>query len=168
MYLTICKMPKLYDDYLLSTTRFNESTYLENKAWRDSHNWNGCIYGVPRLISKTTPLSIQLIVIEMLNQKPGGKILGFGFIKNYIRADSVAHIYSDKTYNRHVYNSEYRIDISEIEERDKEIIEYLESILFYGSRHMKRGQGITTLQWGRINRKYKKKVFNFFKRLFHS
>ena len=91
-------MPKLYNDYLIGTTRFNHKTSSENESWRDRHEWKGCIYGVPKLICRTVPNFIQIIVIEMLNLKPGGKILGFGLITNLTKAEHVAHIYLDKTY----------------------------------------------------------------------
>ena len=158
-------MPHLYNDFIIGTTRFNEKTAIENRKWREKRNWKGCIYGVPKLICMTVPNTIQIIVIEMLNQKPGGKILGFGLIKNYLKADTIAHIYADKTYNRHIYNSAYRIDISEIPDKYKECVEILESILFYGSGHMKRGQGITTLTWSRLKKK-RKKIYNFLRDLF--
>jgi len=159
-------MPKLYNDYLIGTTRFNDKTASENKNWRDRREWNGCIYGVPKLICKTVPNSIQIIVIEMLNLRPGGKILGFGLITNLTKAEHIAHIYSDKTYNRYIYNSDYRVDINQIPAQYKEVIEYLESILFYGSGHMKRGQGITTFNKKRIKKDWKKKVDMFFRNLF--
>ena len=119
-------MPHLYNDFLIGTTRFNEKTANENKKWRDKRKWKGCIYGVPKMICKTIPNSIQIIVIEMLNQKPGGKILGFGLIKNYLRVDTIAHIYKDRTYNRHIYNSNYRLDIKLIYLRNiQETIKFL-------------------------------------------
>ncbi len=160
------KMPKLYNDYLIGTTRFNQKTASENKSWRDRREWKGCIYGVPKLICRTVPNSIQIIVIEMLNLTPGGKILGFGLITNITKAEHIAHIYSDKTYNRHIYNSNYRVDISQIPTQYKEVIEYLESLLFYGSGHMKRGQGITTFNKKRMKQDWKKKVDMFFRNLF--
>ena len=43
------KMPHLYNDFLIGTTRFNEKTAIENKKWRDKRKWNGCIYGVPKM-----------------------------------------------------------------------------------------------------------------------
>lgn len=159
-------MPHLYDDYLLGTTRFNEKTAYENERWRDNHKWKGCIYAVPKRISLTVPNKIQLVVIEMLNLKPGGKILGFGLITNFTRPDNVAHIYSDKTYNRFIYNSNFRIDISKIPEKYTELIKLLEGVLFYGSRHMKRGQGITVFNKLLVNTIWQKKLDVFFKDIF--
>ena len=159
-------MPHLYDDFFIGTTRFNEKTAIENKKWRDKRKWNGCIYGVPKRICKTIPNSIQIIVIEMLNQQPGGKILGFGLIKNYLRADTIAHIYGDKNYNRHIYNSDYRLDINEIPKKYEETIKFLESILFYGSGHMKRGQGITTINYQKLKPEKRNNLKKFFRDLF--
>jgi hypothetical protein len=159
-------MPHLYNDYLIGTTRFNEKTASENKNWRDRREWKGCIYGVPKLICRTVPNKIQIIVIEMLNMSPGGKILGFGLITNFTNAEHIAHIYSDKTYNRHNYNSNYRVDIDQISSQYEETIKYLESLLFYGSGHMKRGQGITLFNKKRLNSDWKKKVDTFFRELF--
>ena len=160
------KMPHLYNDFLIGTTRFNEKTAIENKKWREKRKWKGCIYGVPKMICKTIPNEIQIIVIEMLNQKSGGKILGFGLIKNYLRVDTIAHIYEDRTYNRYIYNSNYRLDSNEIPEAHKETIKFLESMLFYGYSHMKRGQGITTLNWQKMKSEKRKEIKKFFRELF--
>ena len=67
------KMPKLYNDYLIGTTRFNQKTASENKSWRDRREWKGCIYGVPKLICRTVPNSIQIIVIESVRSLNGFK-----------------------------------------------------------------------------------------------
>jgi len=89
--------------------------------------------------------------LEMNNSE--NKIMGIGLIVNYLRLDKNYNIYSDGNYNRYVYLSKYRIDRSELKENEESLIKYFEAITFYGSGHLKRGQGITLVP--------KKKIENY-------
>jgi len=151
------------EKFYIGTTRFTTSTYAENKEWRDNHNWKGCIYGLNKKIPRTVPYMALVYVIEMNNDT--NQIEGIGLIRNYINQDYKTCVYkSDRNYNRCIYNSAYRIDITEI--KQKKVIELLEQILFYGSGHYKRGQGITTISWLRFNDLVKKILKVFFQGLF--
>jgi len=55
------------------------------------------------------------------------------------------HIYKDRNYNRFTYKSEYRVSRSKMTNDEKQIIRVLDKVLFKGSRHLKRGQGIIAL-----------------------
>lgn len=139
----------------LGVTRFNEDTWKENKMWRTSRNYSGCIYNTPTRISKNVLPNCILFVLEMNNST--NKIEGIGLIKNHLNLQKKYKIYKDNNYNRFTYKSKYRIERKDLTESENQIINILDTILFTGSRHMKRGQGIQTIaEW--IN---KNKIFDF-------
>ena len=151
------------EKFYIGTTRFTTSTFNENKQWRDKHEWRGCIYGLNKKMPQTVPYMALVFVIEMNNDT--NSIEGIGVIRNYINRDYKTCVYkSDRNYNRYIYNSAYRKDISEI--KNKKVIDILELILFYGSGHYKRGQGITTINWNRFDDKTKLVMKHFFHSLF--
>ena len=67
--------------FFIGLARFNNKTAEENKLWRISNNWKGCIYTPRKEISQKIPYNSLLAVIEMNNER--NKIIGFGLIKNY-------------------------------------------------------------------------------------
>ena len=136
---------------LIGTTRFNQETWTENSYYRSRKNFKGCIYGCPKRIAATVPIKSGIAILEMNNSE--NKIMGIGLIVNYLRLDKNYNIYSDGNYNRYVYLSKYRIDRSELKENEESLIKYFEAITFYGSGHLKRGQGITLVP--------KKKIENY-------
>ena len=79
--------------------------------------------------------------------------MGIGYIipgRNTIKR---AKIYRDNNYNRFIYNSSRRIDLEEdyVPIRLIRMVIIIEKLLFYGSRHCKRGQGIQLLPlWIRL------------------
>jgi hypothetical protein len=151
------------EKFYIGTTRFTNSTYSENMEWRQKHNWKGCIYGVNKKMPRTVPYMALVFVVEMNNDT--NKIEGVGLVRNYINSNYKTCVYkSDRNYNRYIYNSAYRKDISEI--TNKKVIEILELLLFYGARHYKRGQGITTINWNRLSDKAKLVLKHFFHSLF--
>ena len=81
-----------------------------------------------------------MFVLEMHNDK--NKIQGIGLIKNKNVIGSYHKIYSDGNYNRYTYKSKFRIDRHELTADEKKTIRILDILLFKGSRHLKRGQGI--------------------------
>jgi hypothetical protein len=79
--------------------------------------------------------------------------MGIGVIIPGTRTVTRAKIYSDQNYNRFIYNSKLRIDLEKhyIPLGLIKKIVVLETMLFYGSRHCKRGQGIQLLPlWIRL------------------
>ena len=68
--------------------------------------------------------------------------LGIGVIRNYVRMDKHFRIYQDGNYNRFTYQSKLRIDRDDFTDREMILIEAIEQLVFYGSTHIKRGQGI--------------------------
>ena len=146
------------------TTRFNSKTIEENKQWKKRKKINTCGYGLTTKIPESIPVGSYTYVIEMINdvENPDlgvnvinkikkGKIAGIGYIKNKYYPDNRSRIYGDHNYNRYVYIGENYITRDEIINKfGNEIVIYLETILFTGSRHFKRGQGMTKLSLHRI------------------
>lgn len=141
--------------FSVATTRFNSATWEENSEWRRRKNHSGCVYGVMKPITATTiPLESYLFVLEMNNQT--NEIMGIGLIQNMIDPKENIPIYTNRNYCCYVYYSPYRIDRSEIDGRLAHVISILEILVFKGSTHMKRAQGITVvpdnlLLRGRLN-----------------
>ena len=112
-------------------SRFTNETYEENKRWKENNNIK-CIYGSSLPISPNLPM-IEYFVIEMNNDT--NKIIGIGLIEK-LTAPKVK-IYSNPYFNRYIYKGKYHIPIEMIENKD--IIDELEKLLFYGKTHLKRG-----------------------------
>tara|TARA_Y100000389_G_scaffold121572_1_gene118995 strand:+ start:709 stop:1185 length:477 start_codon:yes stop_codon:yes gene_type:complete len=154
---------KADEKFYIGTTRFTNDTYKENKEWREKHNWKGCIYGLNKRTPRSLPKNALIYVLEMNNEK--NEIEGIGLIRNYIDYRYKAYIYKgDPNYNRFIYNSKYRVDRSNI--KYKKVLEILEKLVFYGAGHYKRGQGITTINWDKLDTNMKKLLILFFKKLF--
>jgi len=122
--------------FILAVTHFNDSTFLENERWRESNQYDGCIYNSPVSIKSTIMLCSKICVIEMNNET--NKIIGIGLIKNKI-IPKHHKIYSDNNYNRYTYCGKKRVDASLLDEK---ILCNLEERLFKGKNHLKRSQGI--------------------------
>ena len=149
---------------IISTTRFNKKTYEENINWKKRKNWKGCCYGINRELSPDSiPYGCYTFVIEMINDIPNpslgtnckkksktGIIGGIGLIHNKPKSQDRSRIYDEQNYNRYVFKSEYHIDRETLLKKNKDIVELLEKILFTGAKHMKRGDGITVLNYEKI------------------
>jgi len=147
--------------FYIATTRFTNYTYKENLDWRERFKWKGCVYGLNKKMPLTVPHLAMVYVIEMNNDQ--NKIMGIGLVRNYINPKYKMCIYkSDTNYNRYIYNSAYRKDRSELNEK---FLEALEIILFTGYGHYKRGQGITVIPWKRFGNNGTK-MYWLFQRLF--
>ena len=71
----------------ICVTRFNNSTFQENRNWITINNSNiGCIYGTPVKITENILPYTTLIVIEMNNSK--NIIEGIGIIKNSLAKEN--------------------------------------------------------------------------------
>lgn len=151
----------------IATTRFNQETWNSNKRWRDRNNWEGCIYGSPVIIKKEIPLMIPMFVLEMNNDI--NNIVGIGLVKNTIEKKQKYKIYEWGNYNRYIYKGKCRIDRENLDKEEIKIIEILDMLLFKGSRHLKRGQGLIMIpKWIETNKHidFKKKILEMFKTRF--
>ena len=154
----------IYDKFYIGTTRFNNETYEENLQWRKKHNHDGCIYALNKQLPDYIPPTSLVFVIEMNNDI--NKIMGIGLIRNNKDRKQRIRVYNGNPYyNRYVYHSKQRIEAGNI--KYKKLLRVLELMLFKGSRHMKRGQGITCVPWKRFKRGETTKIIKlFFTRLF--
>jgi hypothetical protein len=123
----------------LGVTRFNIETYNQNKRWRESRYYDGCIYGSSVKIKESVSPQCVIIIFEMNNSLD--IIEGIGIIKNII-IHKKYNIYNDNNYNRYIYKSNFRLDKKDFDESLREIIINLEKLLFTGKTHLKRGHGI--------------------------
>ena len=150
--------------HILMTTRFNNKTWKENQNWRHLNNFNGCIYGTPKLVSDKYTKDCPLIVLEMNNDE--NRIEGIGLVKNcYTRKKH--NIYSDYTFNRYIYKGKYRIDRDVLDDREEIVLEVLDALVFKGERHLKRGNGFIAVPTLIVNNKhinFIKNIINMFKR----
>lgn len=139
------------EKFYIGTTRFNNETYNENSEWRRKHKWDGCIYGCNKKMPICIPHMSLVFVLEMNNDT--NEIMGIGLIRNYVNLKYKICIYkSDTNYNRYIYNSSIRIERENI---PKKMLKLLETIVFTGYGHYKRGQGITTIAWKKFGDKIK-------------
>lgn len=130
----------------IAVTRFNNETYRENTMWRNSRQYEGCIYNTPIKISQSIFPDSILFILEMNNST--NKIEGIGLIRNHIYWTKKYNIYKEQNYNRYTYKGKYRIPRNQLSLENEKIINILDTLLFTGSRHMKRGQGIQKLpEW---------------------
>ena len=139
--------------FTIATTRFNSSTWEENKKWREDNKWEGCIYNIPIQIKETTPVGALMFILEMNNDR--NKIMGVGLIQNRRCCDKYYRIYDDGNYNRYTYKSKYRLGREDLTETEKKMLKVFDILLFKGACHLKRGQGITTVPNYIIKSKFK-------------
>ena len=153
--------------YYITCTRFNNQTWNENCTWREKHKWKGCIYNSPVKIRNTMILNSYLFVLEMNNDT--NKIMGIEVIKNaiHLKNKKKFRVYSNQYYNRFVYKSNTRIDRDDFTPYEENIITVLDTLLFKGARHSKRGQGITQIpEWIRTSKIRDFDFITFFKNIF--
>lgn len=142
-------------DIQVGVARFDKKTWNENLQWRKKNNYDGCIYGVDKEIPKKVKYGTKIFVIEMHNTI--NKIMGIGMIRNIYRCEYRRKIYDNDNYNRIVYIGKQYKSRKELMENNKNLLEYIENILFKGSRHFKRGHGISIVPIKRFGTIYKAK-----------
>ena len=123
------------------STRFNNTTYLENRNWRKTNNFKGCLYSSPKRISTSIALKEKIYVLEMNNDT--NKIMGIGIINNEIYKPT--KMYKINNLNRYTYKGNTRISRHTLKKKSITSLELFEKILFYGKTHSKRLQGITKI-----------------------
>jgi len=148
----------------LASTRFNTETWNQNKTWRQHNKYTGCVYGSPVRIKDDVPIGANIIVLEMQNDI--NKIVGIGLMKNKLALDQKYKIYDWGNYNRYSYTGDFRINRESCSSDEEKTMAILDQLLFKGSRHLKRGSGITCLpSWIIHNRhiNFTEKITNMFK-----
>lgn len=128
---------------ILCATRFTNKTYDENKNYKLQKNFTGCLYGTPVKLSNNILENTPIIVLEMNISKYNKNIIGLGLIKNKLDAKICCNIYESKKFNKYIYYSDYRVDISELDNKELFLIRQLELILYKTKKHIQRSIGIT-------------------------
>lgn len=141
------------------TTRFNNETFEQNAMWRERMQHNGCIYCSPSQMPKAIPTEAVILMIEMNNQI--NQITGIGIFINKKKHDKQI-IYSDRNYNRYIFKGNIRVNRDWLMERNSTIIEKIETMIFKGKDHIKRGIGFTSIP------KKKMVLFEEYKQQFQS
>jgi hypothetical protein len=131
------------NNVILCATRFTDKTFNENINYKNYKNFTGALYGSPKKISNNILENTHIIVLEMNISKDNKKILGIGLIKNTINSKIACSIYDKKKFNKYIYYSDYRIDISELNNNELFLIHQLELILYKTKQHIQRSIGIT-------------------------
>lgn len=136
----------------IGTVRFNNDTYMENYRWRYMNKYKGCIYSLRHRTSKVFPPFCNIIVIEMNNTI--NKIMGIGYLYNYLRLSHKEKIHENVYQNRYIYKGEKRIDREDL---DPEILKLFEFLVFKTSGHYKRNRSIIQLPLRRLGKQIKNK-----------
>lgn len=126
--------------FTIVSTRFNNETIRQNRAYIESNGLGGCIYPVPQRLSPHIHINSLVFVVEMNNTT--NMVEGVGLIRNAVKTDKYYKVYEDLNFNRYVYQGKYHMYRDEIEPR---ILEIMETILFRGKTHSKRGSGMTCI-----------------------
>jgi hypothetical protein len=126
----------------LASTRFNNATFAENMAYRQTHKINA-IYGTMIRMHSKINIGSFLFIIEMNNDT--NMIEGISLVKNSLVLDKRHKIYDNDDYNRYIYCSDYWLSRQQIMDIDSNVVETFDKILFKGKTHMKRACGITVL-----------------------
>lgn len=127
----------------LASTRFNNTTFNENKLFKHKNNIDGVIYGSNLRIKQNYDKGVLLFIFEMNNET--NKIEGVGIVRNNLVSDKKYNIYSNMDYNRYIYKGEYYLSREELVRLNEDYITKIENILFKGKSHLKRQSGISIL-----------------------
>ena len=149
----------------LASTRFNTETWEQNQTWRRKNEYRGCVYGTPVRIKDDVPIGANIIILEMQNDI--NKIVGIGLVRNNLALDRKYKIYDWGNYNRYTYRSEFRIDRDSCDVDEEKVMAILDQLCFKGSRHLKRGSGVTFLPGWIVHNShidFTEKITNMFKR----
>lgn len=153
----------------LASTRFNNATFAENMAYRQTHKINA-IYGTMIRMHAKINIGSFLFIIEMNNDT--NMIEGISLVKNSLVLDKRHKIYDNNDYNSYIYRSDYWLSRQQIMDMDCHVIETFDKILFKGKTHMKRACGITILNeklfitWNLVMNVWKENIRRIFIQVF--
>ena len=134
----------------LAVSRYNNASWRELKQFMEANQIQGCIYNTPVRITENVGLKTTVIVLEMNNDK--NQIYAIGQIENYLRMDQYYKIHADNNYNRYSYRGERRILRKDFNDLEEAVIRIFDQMVFKGSGHMKRGQGIQVINKKKISK----------------
>lgn len=125
--------------YYLCVSRFTNETFKENKLAKKKYGINA-LYGVPFTLSENIQHAGIMFILDLNVEE--NRIEGVGMVRNSLQNKKVYKIYSNHYYNRYTYYSNLYVPREKFTKSELVMLEQLESILCYGSSHMKRGWGI--------------------------
>jgi len=126
------------DVYDIVTCRFNNATWDKNVTYRTNHHIS-CVYASPFEISSSSiDPGIRVFVLEMNNDT--NQLIGVGIIKNQPTSDKYYRVQDRAEYNRFIYQG---LHYKSRDQLDPPLVEALDSLLFSGKTHSKRGAGLT-------------------------
>lgn len=137
-----CMFRYQHKTYYIGTARFNSLTYQENNDFCRKNSLKGCIYGFPVPIHEDIPQKANVFIIEMLNKEKGGYVTGIGCIQNVCQWKEKHLIYSNREYNRFVYNGNFLLRRQDMNDKQLTFMKRLDWLLFHGKSHMKRSIGM--------------------------
>lgn len=135
--------------YNLITSRFNNSTWDENRRFLSKKIKIGCVYCSPTMMSTKITLDSMMFVLEMNNDN--NKIMGIGKVKNHPKLRKYS-VYNNQNYNRYVFTGKSRIDREDMNEEEEQIMKAFDILCFKGNYHMKRGHGLSAFPSILLNR----------------
>ena len=141
---------------IVMATRFNAVTFgeFQNHLARRSSAAAAAFYNTPRPITRTrvpSTSNVVLYVLEMHND--ANLLMGVGVVRNEPTVSPPA-VYTDRRYNFYGYRIERRVAFRvcptggldpRFDGPQRELIASLETALFRGKTHAKRGCGITQI-----------------------
>ncbi len=123
----------------IATTRFTNFTWQENRNYMKRISAK-CIYGSALILNNKIPPDAPVFVLEMNNDQ--NKIMGIGLIRNHPICKKHP-IHQNGNYNRYAFMGIYYISREDMNEHEEQIIKAFDILCFKGSKHMKRGTGLT-------------------------
>tara|TARA_Y100000591_G_C21818881_1_gene692406 strand:+ start:922 stop:1395 length:474 start_codon:yes stop_codon:yes gene_type:complete len=127
----------------LGTVRYNNQTWKELDTYLETNAIKGCVYNVPIRITTAVPIKNPVIIFEMNNTL--NKIMAIGLVENYLRVDKYYKIHKINNYNRYSYVGDHRIVRENFSKQEEMVFKAFDHMVFKGSSHMKRGQGVTCI-----------------------
>jgi hypothetical protein len=124
------------------TTRFNQATWQENMQFRNKHQI-ACLYGLSCPITVKIGCGDWCCVLEMNNEL--NKLEGIGLIRNILKRDIYYKVYEERNLDRYTYVGKYHLSREYLKKENPLLLELLETMVFKGKSHLKRGSGMTML-----------------------
>lgn len=159
----------LFDKVDIYTTRFNNNTYAEIVRYKENKNIKGTLYSTTRKFPMNASTDKYLFILEMNNDV--NRIMGIGFLKNYLSKDQSLIVYKNPVYNNYIYKSMFHIQFVDhnldwlpyIEDTSKDfIINEFEKKIFYGKSNLKRGNSFSRFPIKKMNKEHLKFLCSLF------
>lgn len=132
------------------TTRFNDDTYCENRLFCKKMQC-ACIYTAPNEMPSHIHHKNYVFVIEMNNST--NTICGIGMIENkQCQSSEFSNIYQNSCSRQFVYIGRQQLARDVLVKENADLIHTLETLLFKGKTHSKRGRGFTSIPPSLLNK----------------